>query len=64
MVNEQCGPILSKTLYDNGILSVYANNDTRISQLLPPLIIDRSIAEEILERVDKGLEDAKKFLGL
>jgi acetylornithine/succinyldiaminopimelate/putrescine aminotransferase len=64
MVNEHCGPILSKTLYDNGILSVYANNDTRISQLLPPLIIDESIAEEILERVDKGLEDAKKFLEL
>jgi len=64
MVNEHCGPILSKTLYDNGILSVYANNDTRISQLLPPLIIDESIAEEILDRVDKGLNDAKKFLEL
>ncbi len=64
MVNEHCGPILSKTLYDNGILSVYANNDTRISQLLPPLIIDRPVAEEILERVDKGLDDAKKFLDL
>jgi acetylornithine/succinyldiaminopimelate/putrescine aminotransferase len=64
MVNEHCGPIMSKTLYDNGILSVYANNDTRISQLLPPLIIDRPVAEEILDRVDKGLDDAKKMLDL
>lgn len=64
MVNEHCGPILSKTLYDNGVLSVYANNNTRVSQLLPPLIIDQKLALEILERVDQGLADAKAFLGL
>jgi len=45
-------------------LSVYANNDTRISQLLPPLIIDRPVADKILERMDKALEGAKKFLDL
>lgn len=64
MVNDQCGPIMSKTCYDHGILSVYANNDQRISQLLPPLIIDEPIAGEIIERVDLALEDAKKILGL
>lgn len=64
MVNDMCGPILSKTCYDNGILSVYANNDKRISQLLPPLIIDRAVAEEILERIDLALDDAKRLLSL
>jgi len=64
MVNEHCGPILSKTLFDNGVLSVYANNNTKVSQLLPPLVIDSDLAEDILERLDKGLDDAKKFLGL
>ncbi|MBN2283125.1 MAG: aspartate aminotransferase family protein [Deltaproteobacteria bacterium] len=64
MVNEACGPVLSKTCYDNGILSVYANNDTRVSQLLPPLIIDAGLAEEIVERVDRALDDAKRFLNL
>jgi len=64
MKNENCGPVLSKTLFDNGILSVYANNNTCVSQLLPPLTINSDIAMEILERVDKGLADAKKFLGL
>ncbi|MGD2271046.1 MAG: aminotransferase class III-fold pyridoxal phosphate-dependent enzyme [Desulfobacterales bacterium] len=64
MVNENCGPILTKTLYDNGILSVYANNDTRVSQLLPPLIIDDALADEILDRVDSALGEAKAFLGL
>ncbi len=64
MVNEYCGPAMSLTCYNNGILSVYANNDKRISQLLPPLIITDKDASEILERVDAALGDAKKMLGL
>ncbi len=64
MVNDQCGPVLSKTLFDNGILSVYSNNNTKVSQLLPPLTIDISLAEEILERMDQGLDAAKNFLNL
>jgi putrescine aminotransferase len=64
MVNDMCGPIMSKTCYDNGILSVYANNDKRISQLLPPLIIGRNLAEEIIERVDKALTDTSLLLNL
>ncbi len=63
MVDDTCGPVLSKTLYDNGILSFYANNNTRVSQLLPPLIIDADLAAEILERVDAALSAAKQFLG-
>jgi putrescine aminotransferase len=64
MVNEHCGPFMSRAFYDNGVLSVYANNDTRVSQLLPPLIIGEDLALEILDRVDKSLDDTKKFLGL
>jgi putrescine aminotransferase len=64
MVNETCGPIMSKTCYDNGILSIYANNDTRISQLLPPLIIDEETAYVIIERIDRALDGTKKFLNL
>ena len=29
MVNEYCGPLFTKAAYDNGSLSVYANNDPR-----------------------------------
>jgi putrescine aminotransferase len=64
MVNEDCGPVMSKTLFDNGILSVYANNDKRISQLLPPLIMDAALADEILDGVDEALKAAKTFLSL
>lgn len=63
MVDEACGPVLSRTLYDNGILSFYANNNTRVSQLLPPLIIDFPLATEILERVDAALSAARQLLG-
>ncbi|MEN6475313.1 MAG: aminotransferase class III-fold pyridoxal phosphate-dependent enzyme [Syntrophaceae bacterium] len=64
MVNDMCGPVMTKACYDNGILSIYANNDKRISQLLPPLIIDRFVADEILERLDLALADAERLLKL
>ena len=64
MVNEMCGPVLSKTLFDNGVLSIYANNDTRVSQFLPPLSIGIDLAEEIMLRVDTALSDAKRMLEL
>jgi len=64
MVNEHCGPIFTKAAYDAGLLSVYAANDPRMAQLLPPLIINRALAEEILLRIDKALVLVKGFMGL
>jgi acetylornithine/succinyldiaminopimelate/putrescine aminotransferase len=62
MANEYCGPLFTKVAYDNGLLSVYANNDPRIAQLLPPLNIDRPLADEILERVDVSLAGVLRLL--
>ena len=62
MVNEHCGMLFSKAAFDNGFLSVFAYNDTRIAQLLPPLTINKTLAEEILERADKALEQVKIML--
>jgi len=62
MTHRQCGPLFTKAAYENGLLSVYANNDPRVAQLLPPLVIDRPLAEEILQRVDMALSDVEKFL--
>jgi len=53
MIHEQCGPLFSKVAFDHGLLSVYANNNRRVAQLLPPLIIDRALALEIMDRVDR-----------
>lgn len=62
MANEYCGPLFTQAAYRNGLLSVYANNDTRVAQLLPPLNIDSALAEEILVRVDKTLSDVALVL--
>ncbi len=64
MVNDGCGPIMTKACYDHGILAIYANNDKRVCQLLPPLIIDNRTALEIIEKVDGALKDTADFLGL
>ena len=64
MVNEYCGPFFSKAAYDAGFLSVYANNDTRVAQFLPPLTIQPEQAEELLMKVDHALEGLKNMLGL
>ena len=64
MVNDSCGPIMTKACYDHGILAIYANNDKRVCQLLPPLIIDNHTALEIIEKVDGALKDTADFLGL
>jgi putrescine aminotransferase len=62
MVNEYCGPLFTRAAFGNGLLAVYANNDPRVAQLLPPLIIGRSLAEGILDRVDRTLGDVKAIL--
>ncbi len=56
MIDERCGPLFSKVAFDHGLLSVYANNDPRVAQLLPPLIIDQELAVEIIDRVDRCLD--------
>ncbi|MCB8983820.1 MAG: aspartate aminotransferase family protein [Ardenticatenaceae bacterium] len=62
MVNEYCGPLFSKAAYDQGLLSVYAYNDTRVAQFLPPLIIDQTLAADIMRRVDAALTAVSRML--
>ena len=63
MIDPHCGPLFTRAAYEYGILSVYANNDTRVAQLLPPLNIDHSLAGEILERIDGALTEVERFMG-
>lgn len=64
MVNDLCGPVLTKVAYDHGLLCIYANNNRKVTQLLPPLTIDRAVAQEILERLDLALAETKRVLAL
>lgn len=57
--DELAGPALTKAAYDNGLLMVYANNDKRVCQFLPPLIIEAHQVEEVVSMLDKALSDAK-----
>jgi len=64
MNEEAAGPLFSKAAYDEGLLCVYANNNPRVAQFLPPLITDEPLAREILDRADRALARVAQMLGL
>jgi len=59
--DELSGPALTKAAYDHDLLIVYANNDTRICQFLPPLIIKAPQVEEVLRQLDQALTEAARL---
>lgn len=61
MKDELCGPVLTKTAYDEGLLMVYANNDKSVCQFLPPLTMTISEADIVLKKLDKVLKSARKL---
>ncbi|MCL6431094.1 MAG: aspartate aminotransferase family protein [Anaerolineae bacterium] len=52
MASEACGPLMTLAGFHHGLLTVYANNDRSVSQLLPPLIITEEQVDEILTALD------------
>ncbi len=62
LADKNLGPVFSKMAYDQDILAVYANNDPRVVQLLPPLNITFELSEEILERIDRALTGLEVFV--
>lgn len=63
LVHDAYGPLFTKAAFDHGLLSIYAGNYPRVAQLLPPLIIDRPLVDEILERVDAALGQVRLMAG-
>lgn len=59
--DEKAGPALTKAAYDNDLLMIYANNDTSICQLLPPLTIEDDEIDWVLEHLDTALNSARKL---
>jgi putrescine aminotransferase len=57
--DEIDGPLMSKTAYDAGLLMVYANNDRRILQCLPPLVMEEAELDDVFERLDAALREAR-----
>ncbi len=62
MANEFCGPLMTLAGFRHGILTIYANNDTSVSQVLPPLIITEEQARQVLEALDAMLGEVGKAL--
>jgi acetylornithine/succinyldiaminopimelate/putrescine aminotransferase len=60
MSDRGYGPLMSISCYHNGILAVYANNDTSVLQLIPPLIIEEEHVKYILEHLEKALSFAEQ----
>lgn len=61
MKDELCGPVLTKTAYDQGLLMVYANNDKSVCQCLPPLTMTTEEVNLVLVKLDKALKSARKL---
>jgi putrescine aminotransferase len=59
--DELCGPILTKSAYDHNLLMIYANNQPRICQLLPPLVLDVDQIDWILQQLDGAMTSAKRL---
>ena len=59
--DEISGPLLTKTAYDQDLLMIYANNDTRVCQLLPPLIMRLEEVDWVIERLDLALSAARRL---
>jgi putrescine aminotransferase len=59
--DEVSGPVLSRTAYDHDLLLVYANNDTSVCQLLPPLVMPLEDVPGVIERLDGALRAARRL---
>lgn len=55
------GPLLTKTAYDHDLLMIYANNDSSVCQLLPPLVLEAGKVDEIIQKLDKALTAARRL---
>jgi len=64
MANEACGPLMTLAGFRHGILTIYANNDTSVSQILPPLIIEEGQARSVLDALNEMLTDIGKALDI
>lgn len=58
----ELGPLMTKCCFDNGLFCVYAANDKSVLQFLPPLIIDDTVADEIIGCMDGALAQAARLL--
>jgi len=52
MANENCGPLLTRALGQNGVLAIFAGLDPTVTIIMPPLIVTKEEVDLILEALD------------
>jgi len=58
---EKYSLLFTKAAYDSGLWALYANNDKKMVQMLPPLIINENHVEEIIDKIDKAISKLKYY---
>jgi acetylornithine/succinyldiaminopimelate/putrescine aminotransferase len=61
LADSRCGPWMTAAGFQAGILTIFANNDPSVIQVLPPLIIQEDEVQQVLDILDHmltGLEMA------
>jgi len=56
------GPLMTKLCYDAGMFALYANNDHRVQQFLPPLVINDAEADETIHILDQCLTTLQSMI--
>ena len=49
------GPLMTAAGFEHGLLTIYANHDQSVNQLLPPLTIEEDEVAQVLEALDRML---------
>lgn len=54
--------VLCKALFENGVYAIYAANDKRVLQFMPPLVISKEDLKLGVERLEKSMDDLEHKL--
>jgi acetylornithine/succinyldiaminopimelate/putrescine aminotransferase len=55
LASDTYGPLMTLAGFGHGLLTIYANHDQSVSQLLPPLTIEEDEVSQVLEALDRML---------
>jgi len=56
MVHEDCGPMLTRALGQNGVLTIFAGLDPSVTIIMPPLIVTEGEVDLVLEALDHSYQ--------
>ena len=59
--DENLGPLMTRIGFDAGLLTIYANNDPSVIQILPPLIIQEEEVAQVLGLLDGMLSKLEEI---